>query len=502
MSVTAPDPQQLRQQLDALAGRSDRFLSRWRFDRDLRVTSRDALLGLVPAPAAWFVVQLALLPAGRRVSWPLWLWVALTLAGPLVYLALRLQWLAGHRRADRRASLGVFDTQLETEDRLVTADEFLAARIEPGTPMDRFRLAAIEDAAPYVAKALDMAIAPRALPAWRISAQARGAVATAVVLMLAAVWLGRISSPVAAAAAPASVLPADGPETAAARLASMFRNILRPRPRADRKPSDEPADASPSRASVDASPRSTRTDQDADGQSHAGGQANSRSSSRAMSSSGTPSNQQTPSQAVEDEPPQDQKVDPAAPPKKNDGRKAEQQATSATSGQGQSKSSTSDMNKIPATDQPDRAGANKDDGKDEAGIQDEVEEEKAAGAEHPSLRKNKPAVDRNLSPRPTGDQPNPNANGRSGPGGLKKTRGVPAMILGVPTPDRIQGVNHPGRSKVTQENSTPKEEPQAAADAEARLAREQAFGHVDHPLLLPWMQHLIETYFVQLRSAK
>ena len=41
-------------------------------------------------------------------------------------------------------------------------------------------------------------------------------------------------------------------------------------------------------------------------------------------------------------------------------------------------------------------------GRIEAGIQDEVEEEKTAGVERPSLRKNKPPVDRNLSPRPDG----------------------------------------------------------------------------------------------------
>jgi hypothetical protein len=116
------------------------------------------------------------------------------------------------------------------------------------------------------------------------------------------------------------------------------------------------------------------------------------------------------------------------------------------------------------------------------------------------LRKNKPPVDRNLSPRPTGDQPNPNANGRSGPGGRKKTRGVPSMILGVPTPDRIQGMTNPGRSKVTQENSTPKEEPQSALSAEARRARETAFGFIEHPLLQPWMLSLVEQYFLQARG--
>ena len=144
----------------------------------------------------------------------------------------------------------------------------------------------------------------------------------------------------------------------------------------------------------------------------------------------------------------------------------------------------------------------KDDGRDEGAVQDQEEEEKTTGVERPSLRKNKPAVDRNLSPRPAGDEPDPNANGRSGPSGRKKTRGVPAMILGIPTPDRIQGTSNPGRSKVTQEHSTPREEPQPALDAAARTPRPSSFGSVEHPLLLPWMQSLIETYFLQLREKR
>ena len=70
------------------------------------------------------------------------------------------------------------------------------------------------------------------------------------------------------------------------------------------------------------------------------------------------------------------------------------------------------------------------------------------------------------------------------------------MILGIPTPDRIQGMTNPGRSKVTQENSTPKEEPQAALTAEQRSPRELPFGQVEHPLLRPWMQTLVEKYFL------
>jgi hypothetical protein len=204
--------------------------------------------------------------------------------------------------------------------------------------------------------------------------------------------------------------------------------------------------------------------------------------------------QQMPSPPLNDDPPHDPQKASTVPPKKQEGVKT-QQPSSATSGQGQTKSSSLDKSAIPASDQPDRAGVNKDDGQDEAGVQDEVEEEKTSAVERPSLRKNKPPVDRNLSPRPTGDQPNPNANGRSGPGGRKKTRGVPSMILGVPTPDRIQGMTNPGRSKVTQENSDAERRTAGGLTAEQRRAREAAFGFIDHPLLKPWMLSLVEQYF-------
>ena len=58
------------------------------------------------------------------------------------------------------------------------------------------------------------------------------------------------------------------------------------------------------------------------------------------------------------------------------------------------------------------------------------------------------------------------------------------------------GMTNPGRSKVTQDKSTPKEEPQASLDAEQRTPRELPFGQVEHPLLRPWMLNLVEKYFL------
>ena len=87
-----------------------------------------------------------------------------------------------------------------------------------------------------------------------------------------------------------------------------------------------------------------------------------------------------------------------------------------------------------------------------------------------------------------------------GPGQIKKTRGVPSMILGIPVPDRVPGVPSPGRSKVTQEFTRPKEEAQAPVAALSPLARTGAIGHVEQPDLVPWRRALIETYFTRLRQ--
>ncbi|MEO6222843.1 MAG: hypothetical protein ABIP90_06300 [Vicinamibacterales bacterium] len=518
--------QALQQQLDTLAARAHRFLAQWSFTRDLRLTMREALVWMLAAPVVLFGVQVvALLTRRGPLPLPLWAWFLLALAGPIAFVVARMAALSRHRTHDRRACLGAYDLQLDSRDRLVTADEFIAglgaayvgrrfsgaisaagndgaAEATPYASGDHFRQAAIEDAADHIARANQTTLVPKPLPEWSISRRSWLSAAAAVALIAIAVWLGNVALGIRTAPDPESAMANAELQTLPARVAASLLDLKLNPTQPDRPAPNEPAQAGSPQTSADPSTKTPKNDQDADGQSHAGGQANSRSSSQAMSSSGTASNQQTPSKPLAEDPPQDQQAAAAGKTKKADGKKAEQQASSATSGQGQSKSSSSDSNSIPSTDQPDRAGANKDDGKDEEGAQDEVEEEKTAGVERPGLRRNKPPVDRNLSSRPAGDQPNPNANGRSGPGGRKKTRGVPAMILGIPTPDRIQGMTNPGRSKVTQENSTPKEEPQAALNAEQRAPRELPFGHVEHPLLKPWMLNLVEKYFLQLRSEQ
>jgi hypothetical protein len=500
--IAQSDPGQLRRALDDLAARSTRHLASWALRRDVRVTAAVSLVWILAVPIALFVTQTALVLLARTpFVQPLWVWALLALAGPIFFIAARVVWLGKRRQYDRRTALGVYDGQLDTNDRLVTADEFIGtlAHARPSASGDSFRAAAIEDASDTIQRALVTPLAAQPLPAWSVPARHWAAVPAAIALVAAALWLGRLAVTIRQ---PVNEFPASlavNTDTLPARLAARLLDLRPSAPRPEKRNQTDPAKAGENQSAPDSSPPSLKSTQQAEGESQTGGQASSKSSSQSTSSPGTPSNQQMPSPPLDDDPPRDPTKPSTVPPKKTEGVKT-QMPSSATSGQGQTKSSSLDKSAIPSSDQPDRAGINKDDGADEAGVQDEVEEEKTTAVERPSLRKNKPPVDRNLSPRPTGDQPNPNANGRSGPGGRKKTRGVPSMILGVPTPDRIQGMTNPGRSKVTQENSTPKEEPQAALTAEQRRARDAAFGFVDHPLLQPWMLSLVEQYFLQARG--
>jgi hypothetical protein len=69
------------------------------------------------------------------------------------------------------------------------------------------------------------------------------------------------------------------------------------------------------------------------------------------------------------------------------------------------------------------------------------------------------------------------------------------MILGVPVPDRVQGLPNPGLVRTVQKKTVPKEEQVVAAQAQSRGARTGEIGHIEHPLLRPWMKDLVRDYF-------
>ena len=239
-----------------------------------------------------------------------------------------------------------------------------------------------------------------------------------------------------------------------------------------------------------------------DGQPASGGGAMASVSNSGNQSAGQASSQRGKPPEKKPETPQpeepEEKEAAAAKPKPRQKKDSGQLAMDSNSGQGESTSSSSNLNPFEAPEQQDKPGQDpKADVDDDAG-QDEDEQEKSTGVNKPMDKTKAPAVDRNLSTQPPqGGEP---GNGRGGPSEIKKTRGVPTMILGLPVPDRVPGTPSPGRSKVTQEYTRPKEESHPTVAAQSHDPRTGPIGHIEQPDLLPWRRALVEQYFMSVHQ--
>jgi hypothetical protein len=127
---------------------------------------------------------------------------------------------------------------------------------------------------------------------------------------------------------------------------------------------------------------------------------------------------------------------------------------------------------------------------------EEDEEQKADSAAQAKASSRKAAVDRRLSASAGSKDVREQANGRSGPGGQKKTRGVAAMLLAVPMPDRLQGTPNPGRTKSIQEQSRPEPDLSGLAAVSDRGSNQATLGTVTQQSDPVWLQQVVRTYFM------
>ena len=146
------------------------------------------------------------------------------------------------------------------------------------------------------------------------------------------------------------------------------------------------------------------------------------------------------------------------------------------------------------TQQPEPEG-DSDDGGDE-----EDEEQKAGAGSKPLINQRKSPVDRSLTPSADGGEERDDLNGRGGPGGLKKTRGVAAMLLGVPLPDYLQGKVNPGRMKIQSEQGLAEEHQAEPATARARPPRDATVGYALNREIPPSDRDVVRNYFVARRA--
>lgn len=488
----------LPEHLDGLARRSGAMLDQ---DQRRAVFQRElarALPWLALVPLLHIGLQLLRWGTGGEARFaPLAL-----VAVAAVLATLTWAWLTARERpaarAARRTALAHVDRQLGLDERLVTADEFLAHAAPTA-----FEAAAIEDAATRSRAALDAALASSrpSVPLARRAALWSGAL---VALLAVAFVVQRLEPrPHAPARANDTALAAAGAALAETRAEPREERARDPESTPEARP-EERREAARGREMqrAEAAPEVSEAVKESQGKTGAGRSSGALSTSAASESQSAPSSKGQQSEAAERSPktppkgarkPKEPKREPA-PPEESD------EESGATAGKGSSKGS----NKNPtASDWKSKDQVTDTDDQEvdaDEEVDDDEEEQENRGGVQPSLRDRRPPVSRDLQIG-FGNRPNPDANGRGGPSEQKKSRGVASLVLGVPVPDRVKGRPGPGPTKITQERIEPEAEEAAPITAGSGAPRALPLETPRAPDLEPALRELVRSYFLARRAA-
>lgn len=463
----------------------------------LRRNLPGALGLLLVVPAAALVWQLERWASGEPVGWfgIGWLCV-LTLLVPA--LALLVRTFSESSRVNRRRALIAMDRTLGSADRLATADEFLHAESRNG-----FQQAAIEDAAAWVeaGRITEVATTERtAIPDQR----ALLAIPLAILLLAAAFGISQLAR--------AEISVPNVADNPVAPDAVQTEKVTNKQPVAatdvDEPKPEEPKQTSGAKrhANKSAAPATSIPDdaEESRGQLTEGDSSESQQSSNPSSAQGAPSSQGQPSKP--DEAKANKKKKNKQKPKANEREpkeqeKKEEEPSGATAGQGSSRGSNNNAAANDWSSKSQQSTKDEEDPDSEEDAEDDDEEQESRGGVQPNLRDRRTPVNRDLNIGLGRARPNPDSNGRGGPGGQKKSRGVASLILGVPIPDRITGQPNKGRTRITQQRITPEAESAESVPAEDRGARNGPIGPVHHPDFSPWLQDYVRKYFLNRRKA-
>ena len=493
---TDPVTGRLQEQLNRLAAQGARRLRRWA----LRCACDRYLQLLFPAAlcVSGAILLAVLLDAGAGTDlWPAGLFMTLVvaLALPILTVAGCVLFDFARHRIDRRMCLALYDRELGLKDRLQAADQYLAK-----AGRSDFEQAAVEDARAYAQTALERKLPPVVIrpPGWIPPHRRLGALAA--VLLAAALWIGQHSASEASVSETlvAEAVPGDlrrGPD-----MTQVLPDPLQPRPasisaRRNTEVEVPKSEAESDQGEMEASDFSAR--RQSDNRSAAGSDA--RRSNRARQAQSGASGQRAEKQEQDESEPrknQPKEQKPRDPPKEEE----DQPKESAGLKGGRGEMSGGRMAASDHAAAQDKTRQPEPEGDSDFGDEEEDEEQKAGSASKPLISQRKAPVNRSLTPSADSDQERDDLNGRGGPSGLKKTRGVAAMLLGVPLPDYLQGKVNPGRMKIQSEQGRAEEHQADSALARERPARDAAVGHTLHREIPPLGRDVVRNYFLAQRT--
>ena len=495
--------------LDALSEEGARWLWKSRLRDGLRAHLPMAIALLLAVPLAALLVTAAGWVTGQPWKLPVGLGLLLWLVPSVIYLASHLLPL-WQKPPTRRESLAVFDKLLGLQDRLQTADEFLTLpRRSP------FMEAAIGDSEVALETVRFHPLDWGWGAGWREFKRLAFLPVGALLLGLAWILLpaGNTTS-TAAADEPEAAQTARGneqelppkieAETSTGSPAEVSLPEEQPGKQPEAKtPKVSKGDAAPSKKFEGAATELSGREKISLGESEGSQTSQAASAGRSSRSTGSPGNQAPAS--TPDKKPLTPKKKKDKDAKETKDSKREDKENDEKSGSTAGRGSSSGSSRNPAsTDWSSKDRTEETDNEEfeqEEEVDDEDSESEARGGLQPSLRDRRPPVNRDLSLGFGMAQPNPDANGRGGPGQRKKSRGVASLVLGVPVPDHVKGQPNPGRVKINQERVQPQREESPSASAEDRGQRSAPAGRVPERTLDAAMRRVVRDFFLKARES-
>ena len=493
--------QNLQKELTSLVERGSQTLKSWDGKKHFRTSGLLAVQYFYLFPIAiWLLYQLLTAAKVQIPTSNVLFYLIGSLGLAVLFVVVRTLVLTAKSAYGRQQALSLYDRQLKLQDRLVAADEFLGSENRNG-----FMDAAIEDASDSVQRAQRESLEALESPKWNAKAKHILGVAIALVVMFGLLWLDNQSTSTLAKPVNDELeLNRDsGSDSTLEEDSKLPEDVsqleIDARPLDDNK-NVENRLTNPEHRQKESRKNEERTESNSKASGNQSANANSSTDSSGASSA--PQQQNDPSQKKQE---QDEAAKknrkPQSTDKKTEPREQDEQKPSGVmSGRGTGKSSTANNDDLPTLSQKGRGATNPEDPNDDDGADDEDEQQKSETGNKPTLNTKKPAPSREaggISP-----PPNPNENKskkppqRGGRSGIKKSRGVPSAILGVPTPDRLTGTPNSSRFKIQQEEADPKEEAVEPLNAQPRVSRSGEVGRLAHPELEIWQQNLVRDYFL------